>query len=183
MGSCLSSCLPDDPKPDAEIPQHPVSMSSKYVAHYPDHPERKSTALYNRTHQNLCIKQDMPCFICNKTRASGIVTETHHFFVEACASGAIDWIEFGKRAKTFYNLQTGINIGELFDWNEVSKDPSIFVDSEYNMVVLCVEHHRSSYRGIHHVHFPDWILQVAPLNGFVFLTEAEAKEKKEKVKE
>jgi hypothetical protein len=51
----------------------------------------------------------------------------------------------------------------------VRQDPSIFVDSEYNMIVLCQEHHRSSNRGIHHVPFPEWFLQFAPKDNFVFL--------------
>ena len=50
-----------------------------------------------------------------------------------------------------------------------AKNPDIFVDSKYNMIVLCVEHHRSSNRGIHHVPFPEWILQRNAKNGFEFL--------------
>jgi hypothetical protein len=141
----------------------------KKQIHYPEHEPRKNTSLYNHTHRELCIKNDTPCFICNKTRKDNIVTETHHFFCEYAGMNGIDWIEFGQRAKCLYNPQTGKNFAELFDWKQVQKDPSIFVDSQYNMIVLCVEHHRSSNRGIHHVPFPEWFLQVAPKNGFVFI--------------
>ena len=160
-----------------KIDEHTITSTSHYIAHYPNHPERKNTTLYNQTHHKLCIKQDLPCFICNKNKKNNqTITETHHYYIEECAMLAIDWIEFGRRAKFFYNPQTGVNIGSSFDWNKVDKNPSIFVDSEHNMIVLCIEHHRSSYAGIHHIHYPEWILQIAPKkdslgNKFVFVTQ------------
>lgn len=139
--------------------------------HYPEHPPRTDSPLYTKTHHTLCIKNDTPCFICGKTRKQDkIITETHHFFCEYAAMNGINWLEFGKRSKTLYNPQTGENFSELYDWNKVQDDPGIFVDSVHNMVVLCEEHHRSSNKGIHHVPFPEWILQMAPKDGFSFLS-------------
>jgi hypothetical protein len=144
--------------------------TNTHKIHYPDHPPRKETPEYIRTHKMLCIEKNMPCFICGKTHHEGCQTETHHYFCEYAAMNAIDWIAFGEKAKTLYNPQTGENIGSMFDWKEVQKNPTIFVDSPQNMVVLCPDHHRSSYCGIHHVPYPEWLLQIAPKNGFVFLT-------------
>jgi hypothetical protein len=181
MGSCISLCGLSNNKNSnqyhekiikkEEKEEHTLSLSNHYTVHYPNHPPRKNTNLYNKTHHELCIVKDIPCFICNKTRKNdNIITETHHFFVEECMVTAIDWIKFGKKAINFYNPQTGINIGDKFNWSHVNDTPHIFVDSEYNMVVLCEEHHRSSNKGIHHVPFPDFIVQIAPKDGFVFLT-------------
>jgi hypothetical protein len=96
--------------------------------------------------------------------------ETHHFYIEKAAENAIDWKVFGKFADQCYNIQTGESLAK-FDWNEVAKNPDLFVDSEQNMIVLCKQHHTSGPYGIHHVPFPDWILQKFPKDGFQFLTE------------
>ena len=100
----------------------------------------------------------------------GISTETHHFFVEWAAAGAIDSANNWSKVKHFHNLQTGKNIGAAFDWSEVAKNPTLFVDSPENMVVLCEEHHRSSPFGIHHSTFPEWILQAYAKQGFHVLS-------------
>ena len=52
---------------------------------------------------------------------------------------------------------------------EVKNDPDIFVDSVHNMIVLCKMHHTSGNKGLHHVPFPDWILQKYPKGQFQFL--------------
>ncbi len=140
--------------------------SAGYVVTYPPHPERKATALYVRTHKHLCIRDDIPCWVCGSRTSQGISMETHHFFCEEAMMLGIDWTEFGKKAKYLYNPQSGENLGAAFDWELVAKDPSLFVDSPSNMVVLCPEHHRLGATGIHHIPFPEWITQVAPKPGF-----------------
>jgi hypothetical protein len=149
---------------------HCRKMSSHYTVNYPEHDKRKNSRIYNKTHNDLIHRQKIPCFICGKTNKSdGISLETHHFYCEKSAQNAIDWEKFGEFAKKCYNIQTGENIGSPFDWKEVAKNPDMFVDSKYNMIVLCKQHHRSGNKGIHHVPFPDWILQKYPKNGFQFL--------------
>jgi hypothetical protein len=153
-----------------EIDLHPRKMSNHYTVNYPSHDPRKNSSIYNRTHHLLIDIRDTPCFICGKTKSKDNITlETHHFYCEKAAQNAIDWIKFEEFAKKCYNIQTGENIWKNLDWNEVKNNPDLFVDSEYNMIVLCQEHHRSGNKGIHHVPFPDWILQKYPLNNFNFL--------------
>lgn len=166
-----------EPTPDESynvrrsVPSHQMRETNTHTIHYPDHPPRKDTPLYRRTHRQLCITQDLPCFICGKTRKRDkVVTETHHFFCEKAAEGAIDWIRFGERAAQFTNPQTNVLIGPLFDWTQVARKPETFVDSIHNMVVLCPEHHRSAARGIHHIPYPEWQLQATAREGFTFLT-------------
>ena len=150
------------------IPSHKLKVSTNYTVVYPNHKKRTNSSLYNRTHDDLINKTHLNCFVCNKTK-NETQLETHHFYCEKAAENAIDWIKFEKFAINCYNIQTGENIGNKFDWNQVSSNPELFVDSKYNMIVLCVEHHRSSNRGIHHVPFPEWILQRNAKKGFEFL--------------
>lgn len=156
--------------PESESPHHQRNMSNHYVVNYPNHEKRKDSTIYTKTHHELCHIKDFPCFICGKTqKKNNISLETHHFYCEKAAENAIDWQVFGEFAKHTYNIQTGENIGQHFDWQEVAKNPDIFTDSPHNMIVLCKEHHISGSRGIHHVPFPDWILQKYPKDNFQFL--------------
>lgn len=153
------------------IPSHSQKMTHKYVINYPNHEPRKDSPLYRKTHIQLCKTQDLPCWICNKNQSKDqIMTETHHFFIEKAAENAIDWHKFSHKAQHLYNPQTGQHIGPAFDWDQVAKNPTIFVDSCANMIVLCVDHHRGSGTGIHQAPFPDWILQAFAKDGFTFLS-------------
>jgi hypothetical protein len=143
----------------------------RYKVHYPPHEKRKETCLYRKTHKYLCDEKKLSCFVCGKRRddLGGESLETHHFYVEKAAENGIDWDKFSEFAVRGYNIQTGESLSEGMDWLDVKKNPYLFVDSRNNMVVLCKEHHTSSRRGIHHVPFPDWILQKYPKDGFTFL--------------
>ena len=165
MGNCITT--KDEVKNDL-IPSHKLKVTNHYTIVYPNHKKRTNSTIYNKTHNELINKIHLNCFVCNKTK-NETQLETHHFYCEKAAENAIDWIKFGKFANNCYNIQTGENIGIQFDWTQVSKEPELFVDSKYNMVVLCVEHHRSSNKGIHHVPFPEWILQKNAKKGFEFL--------------
>ena len=145
-------------------------MSNHYTINYPRHEKRKDTALYRRTRNELIHKRKLTCFICDKKNSTEEPLETHHFYCEKYAQTMIDWDKFALFAKNCYNIQTGENISANFDWNEVKQNPDIFVDSTYNMIVLCKQHHTSGNKGLHHVPFPDWILQKYPSDGFEFLT-------------
>jgi hypothetical protein len=163
----VEAASPPPPPPPPPPPQgHSRNMSNHYTVNYPDHAKRTDSAIYRKTHHAMVHVEKIPCFICSKYESS---LETHHFYCEKAAQNAIDWHKFGEFAKTCHNIQSGELIAAHFDWTEVAKNPDIFVDSRYNMIVLCKEHHISGGRGIHHVPFPDWILQKYAKNGFVFL--------------
>jgi hypothetical protein len=168
MGCCFTSTKNDEIKKEEIISSHKLKVSNHYTIVYPNHKKRTNSYLYNKTHNDLINVKQLHCFICNKTK-NYIQLEKHHFYCEKAGENGIDWIKFGEFAKNCYNLQTGENIGNKFDWNMVAKNPELFVDSTYNMIVLCIEHHRSGNRGIHHVPFPEWILQKNAKKGFEFL--------------
>ena len=142
------------------------NMSNHYSIHYPEHKKRVETTIFRHTRKEL---ENMPCFICGKCKIDdNISNEIHHYYIQKVATSAIDWIKFGEFAEICYNIQTGILIGDKFDWKEVKKNPDIFVDSPYNMIVLCKNHHTGRC-GIHHVPYPDWILQKFAIEGFKFV--------------
>jgi hypothetical protein len=176
MGSCYSKCKKVFvPSPGTSLERHDTLEPSpkRHKTNFPSHEPRKSSSIYRKTHKQM---QHMPCFICGKTnKKDNIYVETHHFYIEKAAENAIDWKVFGEFADKCYNMQTGESLAK-FDWDEVAKNPDLFVDSQQNMIVLCKQHHTSGSFGIHHVPFPDWILQKFPKDGFQFLSEANRSE-------
>jgi hypothetical protein len=172
MGLCYSTgILTVNPAADPHeiIPVTTRKMSNHYTVQFPHHKKRSDSAIYKKTHHDLIHVKYLPCFICGAINNENGPLETHHFYCEKAAQNAIDWKAFGEFAKNCHNIQTGENIGAHFDWAHVAENPDIFVDSPQNMIVLCKEHHTSGNKGIHHVPFPEWILQKYPKDGFEFL--------------
>lgn len=159
--------IADDIKTPACITK---KMSSHYTLNYPVHEERKTTSIFRKTRNTLINEKKLTCFICGVASLKDKPLEVHHFYCEKYAQTMIDWEKFGEFAKNCYNIQTGEKLAANFDWQAVKQNPDIFVDSVYNMVVLCKQHHTSGNQGIHHVPFPDWILQKYPSGGYKFLT-------------
>jgi hypothetical protein len=169
MGNCCKKNNNEDAKIDIVIEGRKKNKNTHYTVNYPLHDKRKKSKTYVATRIELIDRLDIGCFICGKCKSeyNSIELETHHFYIEKVATNAIDWKKFGEFSKNCYNIQTGENINK-FNWEEVEKNPDIFVDSKYNMIVLCKMHHRQK-KGIHSIPYPDWILQKFAKGGFEFI--------------
>ena len=88
--------------------------------------------------------------------------EVHHFHAEWADSEGID---FEVRMRELH---------PAFDWSTF-KEPSDFIDSEYNMMVLCEKHHRAKDHGIHWVPYPIFIMQAIQKKDFIFSPDEESK--------
>lgn len=158
---------------DKGIAQDVHEISKKMVEDYfvPGHDPRSNSDVYNATHKKMCITEDMPCYICgvkNSTLSDPAQNlhgskqlETHHFNLEWSLANAADWDVLKAMHPDFT------------DWAKVvPADPSTykyFVDSEYNMMVLCDIHHRATYRGIHAIEYPVWSAQKYMKKDFKFI--------------
>ena len=171
MGNCIySKEIHTDLQEEKQDVQHyhTMNQTSHFTVRYPDHPPRTVSPTYRKTHAELC-HSSAQCFLCGKLQSKEDPLESHHFYCEKAAESAVDWEKFGQRANKLFHIETGVCIGTQFDWSKVAIKPEIFVDSVHNMIVLCRQHHTSSNKGIHHIPFPVWILQLEPKDGFSFL--------------
>ena len=124
---------------------------------YPDHPPRTESALFRKTKRSLIQHRNVPCFVCGATESR----EVHHFHVEWADADGVDWDKMRQ-------LHPG------FDWEQFSQ-PEDFVDSEYNMMVLCEKHHRGKNHGIHMLPYPIWIMQRNQRPDFIFSADEQKK--------
>lgn len=176
MGNCINLCQvqPNQVQPNQkqdqkqdqkQIEYNERKMSNHYTIRYPKHDVRTVSPIFRKTRHQLITIDKVKCFICNSDKQ----LEAHHFYCEKFAVNAIDWDTFAQFAGVAYNMQTGIKLDSGINWELVKENPDIFVDSANNMIVLCKLHHTSGKFGIHHVPFPDWILQRFAKNEFKFL--------------
>lgn len=150
------------PDHDATTPAlsriHETRESEAPIELIPPHPPRTETPIYQRTHHRLVVVEDRPCFICgvrksvlasvaradpeqNPLGATDI--ETHHFPVERALLAALDRELLARDYPTVHQFKT------LEEW----------VDSEYNMLVLCDQCHRLAPHAIHRAHYDAFIAE------------------------
>jgi hypothetical protein len=121
--------------------EHLVTETIRYQVYYPNHAERAPSARFNKTKRNLIHIKDTPCWICGSKERR----EVHHYHVEWAYADGVDWDKMKSLHPTF-------------DWTQF-RVPEDFVDHEYNMMVLCEEHHRGPGTGIHQLPYPVWVMQ------------------------
>jgi hypothetical protein len=130
--------------------EHEQSETLHFSVFYPDHPPRTESALFRKTKHHLVAVLDTPCWVCGTKDKR----EVHHWHAEWADSDGIDWDKMRV-------LHPG------FDWSTF-KDPSDFIDSEYNMRILCEKHHRGPGHGIHMIPLPIWEMQRIKRDDFIF---------------
>lgn len=134
--------------------QHVFKQTDTVSTYYPPHPPRVATAVYVRSHVLLTVTQDTPCWACgirhsdivNHTTpniAAGMAMETHHFWVEDAFSGegtgigGVYWPRVMADHPSFDWAGSGFVLDDPATWK-------FFVDSPFNLQVLCSACHRAS---------------------------------------
>lgn len=132
------------------------------VAWYPPHDPRTASAEYRRTHEQLVVTLDTPCWICGvrnselaaiadpQTRTWSTL-ETHHAEIEWASEKAFE-DDGAMLAKLVSDLQ-----GQIAAQTPAALQA--FLDSPDNILVLCALHHRGPQTGIHSITYPVWKLQ------------------------
>ncbi|RQR50418.1 hypothetical protein DIE18_34940 [Burkholderia sp. Bp9125] len=123
---------------------HTEKGTLSVAVNIPEHAERKTTALFERTHKELIAREGGRCFICNATaEESGHPLEAHHHPIERSLAELIDWDGFT-------------------DWTQFVDDMTV------NGMLLCKAHHIGKDEGLHAMPFPLWIAQKYAKEGYQF---------------
>ncbi len=138
------------PTDNTSSSEHEVHETLSVDIYYPNHPPRTESELFRKTKTYLINEKDTPCWVCG----TKLNREVHHFHVEWADADGVDWDKMRK-------------LHPDFNWGNF-KSPGDFVDSAYNMMVLCADHHRHKDHGIHMLPYPIWIMQAICNSSFVF---------------
>jgi hypothetical protein len=139
--------------------EHAMAQTDKVITFYPPHPPRVATDVYARSHALLCITQNKPCWACGVTHADivnkttghiapGLAMETHHFWAEDAFTGeggglgGIYWPRIQADHADFDWKGSGFDINDPKSWK-------FFVDSTFNLQVLCSQCHRAAKSVLH----------------------------------
>lgn len=133
--------------------EHELKESIDIDIFYPNHPPRTESALFARTRHHVIDVLDTACWVCGSKEKR----ELHHWIIEWAYADGVDW----ERMREFY---------PDFDWTTF-KEPGDFVDSAYNMLVLCEVHHRHKNHGIHMMPWPIFIMQRYKRDDFIMFVE------------
>lgn len=131
----------------------------------PEHAERKTTALFERTRKELLERESGRCFICNATaEEAGHPLEAHHHPIERSLAEMIDWDRFKLDAQSGF---WGERI-RAFDWDHFTDWTQFVDDMTVNGLLLCKAHHIGKDEGIHAMPLPIWIAQKYAKEGYQF---------------
>lgn len=134
--------------------EHAMTQTDTITTFYPPHPPRVATDVYVKSHHELTVVKNAPCWACGITHAdilqatnaniaAGMAMETHHFWCEdaftgeGAGTGGIHWPRIQADHPTFDWAGSGFVLEDPASWKH-------FVDSEFNLQVLCSACHRAS---------------------------------------
>jgi len=134
--------------------EHALKQTDTITTFYPAHPPRVATDVYVKSHNLLCVQENKPCWGCGVTHgdivgkttpniAAGLAMETHHFWCEDAFTGeggglgGIYWPRVMADHPTFDWAGSGFVLADSATWK-------YFVDSPFNLQVLCSACHRAA---------------------------------------
>lgn len=131
---------------------HSLKQTDTSTTWYPAHPPRVATDVYVKSHHSLTQVKNAPCWACGITyvdckrlaaQLAGRAMETHHFWCEDAFTGegeglgGIFWPRIMADHPTFDWAGSGFVLEDTTTWKH-------FVDSEFNLQVLCSACHRAA---------------------------------------
>jgi hypothetical protein len=171
------------------VAEHYQTHTITEIEHIPEHGERKETLEFRNAKHELESIEHLGCFICGSMEKR----ESHHIF-ERCWGNAFDFELVAMALYKFFDFEGHVkrdfkNPGELLDWfmkhfnghketveyvDELGETvtKSIVVcdddalDSLYNQIILCENHHRTAGHSAHGSTFATFTGMFATKPGF-----------------
>lgn len=162
-------------------PKSKVARTTRLVrtlhesVNYPPHPPRTPTREYIKTHHELVVVKDLPCLVCGVRNSTlkdpkqnpfqATALETHHRYIEDSLANAISLEKFNSKIPPALLRKSGnaAKYGHSFTQEEmlawIHGDPD-------QMWILCSQHHRNSFVGIHGLTAPIFGVQDLLIDGY-----------------
>lgn len=168
------------------VPEHIQKHTITEYQNIPSHDKREDTLEFRNAKHELESVEHLGCFICGSMDKR----ESHHVF-ERCWSNAFDFVRVANMLFNHYDYHGHVkrdfkNPGELLDWfmehfngkyetvyGENSVKLGVIVncddnalDTLYNQVILCEQHHRTVGHSAHGSTFATFVGMMAAKPGF-----------------
>jgi hypothetical protein len=132
----------------ALVSAHAVSRSLHETVYTPSHPKRGSSSAEFRASKEALEKETPGCWVCGRSAEQvGAPLEGHHLHAE-------------------WSLINSVDLAKIQESWPQAKSLQEWLDSVDNLVLLCVEHHRSPLYGVHMVTMPAWVVQKYQIDGW-----------------
>lgn len=136
------------PKGKGVTPAHTQEATLHVHEYYPAHEPRESDPHYHLFHEareKLRQLGKLKCWVCGKDEAAaGQPIELHHSVIEFALANGVDVAKFA-------HLYPEFNVTDEATF-------VAFVESEGNLLPLCLDHHRGCH-GIHSMTYSPWVAQ------------------------
>lgn len=129
----------------------------------PHHDKRRVSSRFRKNKKFLRDHLELPCWICAKHGSKRNPLEVHHIFEWSLwnaidpmkAVFILDCLEFYD--ETYIGSANGRRDELIEKLENLKGKPLQTPDDIRNLIVLCQEHHRLKYSGIHMISFPIWL--------------------------
>lgn len=145
------------------IEEHLKCSTMKEAYWIPEHDRRRTSSKFRKNKKFLRDHLELPCWICGRKGTKKNPLEVHHIF-EWALWNAIDPMKAAKILELieFYDdgylsKANGSRDKLTSRLRELQDKPLESPDDIRNLVVLCQEHHRLRFTGVHAISFPIWL--------------------------
>lgn len=127
--------------------EHEITRTLHEDDYLPGHGEREA-ALFEKSRHQLVVIEKRACWLCGATEH----LQAHHSPIEFARANDAD---FSPGSKIRQDKPD-------FDWaafDAAGGDPTLFIDSTHNLIILCEPCHIGENRGIHNKTHPNWVFR------------------------
>jgi hypothetical protein len=149
-----------------KVNEHTQRHEIVEIEHFPEHDKRNETHTFINSKKQLERVEHQGCFVCGTHEH----LESHHLFERAYANALelglvarflFDHFDFHGHCKRDFD-----NGEELFEFLSGFKQADEALDTVYNQLILCKQHHRDGSTGIHCMSTPSFFAWLARKEGF-----------------
>jgi len=149
----------------ADVQEHEQTERNEEYVVYPQHEQRTESELFRHNKRQLVHEMNLPCFKCatkfkpdNPPDSAYEHREVHHWLCEWAAWNAVDPMKVQNLLDSGFFDPYGFSA-------KMKGQPFDSPDDIRNLIVLCLECHRSSGVGIHHATAPEWLSDMVAKQG------------------
>ncbi|MFB5192744.1 hypothetical protein [Alicyclobacillus fastidiosus] len=136
------------------VKEHIQKHTITEYEHIPEHDERRETLEFKNSKHELESIEHLGCFICGTMN----YRESHHIIERSDANGSdlkkVAFLLFHFRDYHGHCHRDFKSADELYAFLSKFETPELALDTLYNQLILCADHHRGMSIGIHGMSAP-----------------------------